>query len=229
MKVMIVEDDLALSDVIAFTVRRAGFDVVAVYDGASALETWEQETPDVVLLDLNLPKLDGLSVCRALRAQGDTPIVILTVRADDETVVTALESGADDYVVKPFSPTQLVARLRAVLRRAGLTPSAAVLEAAGLRLDRSRGEMQRRDGVTVRLTPLEARLMESLMLNVGQVLSSDSLINTVWGAEGADRSMLKQVMYRLRSKIEADAGTPQTIETVPGKGYCLPRLPRQAD
>lgn len=222
MKVMIVEDDLALSDVIAFTVRRAGFDVVAVYDGLSALAAWEREAPDLVLLDLNLPKLDGLSVCRRLRSMTGAPIVILTVRADDETVVTALESGADDYVVKPFSPSQLVARLRAVLRRAGVTPSAATLEAAGLTLDRARGEVLRRDGVSVRLTPLEARLLESLMLHAGQVLSPDSLIAAVWGAEGADRSMLKQVVYRLRSKIEAE-GQPQAIETVPGMGYSLPR------
>lgn len=222
MKVMIVEDDLALSDVIAFTIRRAGFDVVAVYDGLSALVAWEREEADLVLLDLNLPKLDGLSVCRQLRSITDAPIVILTVRADDETVVTALESGADDYVVKPFSPSQLVARLRAVLRRVHVTPSAATLEAAGLTLDRARGEVLRRNGVSVRLTPLEARLLESLMLHVGQVLSSDSLIAAVWGAEGADRSMLKQVVYRLRSKIETEE-QPQTIETVPGVGYTLPR------
>ncbi|MCB0247746.1 MAG: response regulator transcription factor [Anaerolineae bacterium] len=222
MKVLVVEDDLALSDVIAFTMRRAGFDVVAAYDGLAGLDMWLAERPDLVLLDLNLPKLDGLSVCRRIRKEADTPIIMLTVRDSDEAVVAGLETGADDYMVKPFSPTQLVARARAVMRRAGVAPTSGVLEAAGLSLDRSRNEVRRPGGEPVRLTPLEVRLLEALMLNAGQVLPADTLIANVWGLEGGDKAMLKQLVYRLRAKIESDPAQPSLIETVPGIGYALP-------
>ena len=222
MKVLVVEDDLALSDVIAFTMRRAGFDVMAAYDGLAGLDMWLAERPDLVLLDLNLPKLDGLSVCRRIRKEADTPIIMLTVRDSDEAVVAGLETGADDYIVKPFSPTQLVARARAVMRRAGVAPTSGVLEAAGLSLDRSRNEVRRPGGEPVRLTPLEVRLLEALMLNAGQVLPADTLIANVWGLEGGDKAMLKQLVYRLRAKIESDPAQPSLIETVPGIGYALP-------
>ncbi|HRX02562.1 MAG TPA: response regulator transcription factor [Anaerolineae bacterium] len=222
MKVLVVEDDLALSDVIAFTMRRAGFDVMAAYDGLAGLDMWLAERPDLVLLDLNLPKLDGLSVCRRIRKEADTPIIMLTVRDSDEAVVAGLETGADDYMVKPFSPTQLVARARAVMRRAGVAPTSGVLEAAGLSLDRSRNEVRRPGGEPVRLTPLEVRLLEVLMLNAGQVLPADTLIANVWGLEGGDKAMLKQLVYRLRAKIESDPAQPSLIETVPGIGYALP-------
>lgn len=222
MKVLVVEDDLALSDVIAFTMRRAGFDVVAAYDGLAGLDMWLAERPDLVLLDLNLPKLDGLSVCRRIRKEADTPIIMLTVRDSDKAVVAGLETGADDYMVKPFSPTQLVARARAVMRRTGVAPTSGVLEAAGLSLDRSRNEVRRPGGEPVRLTPLEVRLLEVLMLNAGQVLPADTLIANVWGLEGGDKAMLKQLVYRLRAKIESDPAQPSLIETVPGIGYALP-------
>ncbi|MCB0240869.1 MAG: response regulator transcription factor, partial [Anaerolineae bacterium] len=132
------------------------------------------------------------------------------------------ETGADDYMVKPFSPTQLVARARAVMRRAGVAPTSGVLEAAGLSLDRSRNEVRRPGGEPVRLTPLEVRLLEALMLNAGQVLPADTLIANVWGLEGGDKAMLKQLVYRLRAKIESDPAQPSLIETVPGIGYALP-------
>lgn len=221
MKLLIVEDDLALSDVLAFTMRRAGFEVVTAYDGLAALTSWEQEAPDLVILDLNLPKLDGLAVCRRIRAHATTPIIMLSVAGSDEAVVAGLEMGADDYVVKPFSPTQLVARVRSVLRRAGAPPSAGGLETPGLALDRSRNEVHRPGQPPVRLTPLETRLLETLMVNAGHVLPSDALISAVWGAEGADRAMLKQLVYRLRAKIEPDSASPTVIETVPGIGYTL--------
>ena len=221
MKLLLVEDDLALSDVVAFTLRRAGFDVLTAYDGLAALTTWEQETPDLVVLDLNLPRLDGLAVCRQMRSQSDTPIIILSVRGGDEAVVKGLELGADDYIVKPFSPTQLGARVRALLRRAGGTPTAGVLETAVFTLDRSRNEVSRANQEAIRLTPLETRLLEALMRNAGQVLSTDFLISTVWGAEGGDRTMLKQLVYRLRAKIEPDPSQPTCVETIPGVGYAL--------
>lgn len=220
MKVMVVEDDLALSDVLSFTLRRAGFEVATAYDGLAALETFDAENPDLLILDLNLPRLDGLSVCKQVRAKSETPIIILSVRDGDEAVVRGLEMGADDYIVKPFSPNQLVARVRAVMRRAGVAASPALLEAAGLVLDRSRNEVVLRDGATVRLTPLEVRLLERLMLHPGQVLPSETLINAVWGVEGGDKAMLKQLVYRLRTKVEPESATAH-IETVPGIGYAL--------
>lgn len=221
MRILIVEDDLALSDVIAFTLRRGGFDVLTAYDGESALHLWQEEAPSLLILDLNLPKVDGLTVCRQIRAESKTPIIILSVQGDDETIVKGLELGADDYIVKPFSPTQLVARIRAVLRRADVTPRAGQLEVGELHLDRSRNEVQRGKRPAVRLTPLETRLLETLMVNVGQVVTADQLISAVWGVDGGDRSMLKQLVYRLRTKLELDTVAQTQLETVPGIGYSL--------
>jgi DNA-binding response OmpR family regulator len=222
MRVLVVEDDLALSDVVSFTLRRAGYEVTTAHDGLAAVEAFEQVSPDLILLDLNLPRLDGLGVCRQVRAVSDVPIIILSVRAGDEAVVRGLEMGADDYMVKPFSPTQLVARIRAVMRRVGVSATPTTLTVGGLTLDRSRSEAVRlHDGAAIRLTALELKLLEALMLHPGQVLPSDTLIATVWGPEGGDRTMLKQLMYRLRAKIEIDASNPLTIETVPGIGYAF--------
>lgn len=224
MKILVVEDDLSLSDVLAFTLRRAGYQVVTAGDGITALQLWQTERPNLVVLDLNLPRLDGLAVCRQIRSQGQTPIIILSVRGGDEAIVRGLELGADDYVVKPFSPNQLVARIKAVSRRAGVADTTTMLELAGLAFDRSRNEVQREGGEAIRLTPLEARLLERLMLRAGQVLASDALITAVWGSEGGDKAMLKQLVYRLRAKIDPDEAT-SLIETIPGIGYSLTEKP----
>lgn len=221
MKLLIVEDDLALSDVLAFTLRRAGFTVALAYDGVAALAAWQKEPPDLIVLDLNLPKLDGLSVCRQVRAHSDIPIIILSVRGGDEAVVKGLELGADDYVVKPFSPSQLVARVKALLRRAGRHATPGELEIGEWVLDRGRNELHSPTSAPIRLTPLEVRLLESLIHHMGQVLPSDSLIQFIWGAEGGDRAMLKQLVYRLRAKLEAVPDQRVQIETVPGIGYAL--------
>jgi DNA-binding response OmpR family regulator len=219
MKILVVEDDLSLSDILAFTLRRVGYDVVTAYDGVVALQLWQAEKPDLVVLDLNLPKLDGLDVCRQIRSQAQTPIIILSVRSGDEAVVKGLELGADDYVVKPFSPNQLVARIQAVSRRTGVTDATSVLKLTGFTFDRSRNEVQRQDNEPARLTPLEAKLLEILILNAGQVLTSDALITAVWGNDGGDKTMLKQLVYRLRAKIDQGDSLSSLIETVPGIGY----------
>ncbi len=221
MKILIVEDDLALSDVVAFTLRRAGFEILTAYDGLAALASWESNRPSLVVLDLNLPKLDGLEVCRRIRAVEKTPIIMLSVRSGDEIIVKGLELGADDYIVKPFSPSQLVARIRALLRRVGIVETPGMLAVADLTLDRARNEVQRAGQPVIRLTQLEVRLLEALMLNAGQVLSSEQLITVVWGAEGGDRTMLKQLVYRLRTKVEPNPSQPTYIETVPSIGYTL--------
>ncbi|HET7011583.1 MAG TPA: response regulator transcription factor [Anaerolineales bacterium] len=220
MKALIVDDDLALADVLAFTMRRAGYEVLLAHDGLAALERWREGAPDLVILDLNLPKLDGLKVCRQIRSESDTPVIILSVRGEEDDVVKGLELGADDYVVKPFSPRQLIARAEAVLRRAKTSPlSPAPLTAGGLTLDPARGEVLRGRELVAQLTRQECRLLEVLMMNKGQVLTADSLIDGVWGSSGGDRAMLKQLVYRLRRKVEADPSSPAFVKSVAGVGY----------
>ncbi len=222
MKVLVVDDDLALADVVSFTLRRAGFEVVAAYDGLSALERWREDAPILVILDLNLPKLDGLQVCQQIRAAGDTPIIMLSVRGEEDDIVRGLELGADDYIVKPFSPRQLVARTEAVLRRSGEQTSPQNARRSGdLYLDSSRYEVYFQDQLITRLTRLEFSLLETLLLNRRQVLPYDALLDHVWGPGGADKAMLKQLVYRLRRKLDHLSPGLIHIETVSGIGYSL--------
>lgn len=225
MKALVVDDDRVLSDLVAFTLRREGFQVIQAYDGQSALQRWEQEQPDILMLDVNLPKtvpkLDGFAVCRIIREQSDIPIILLTVREDEEDIVYGLKIGADDYILKPFSPRQLVARVQAVLRRAGKTPAPAVRQIGALALDPSRREARLGDGEPIPLTALESRLLDYMMLNGGRILTIQDLIDHIWGPEGGDRDMLRQLVRRLRSKIEPDPSQPVYIETVTGLGYGL--------
>jgi DNA-binding response OmpR family regulator len=221
MKALIVDDDPVLADLVAFTLRREGFQVLQARDGQTALRRWTEEDPDIIVLDVNMPKLDGFAVCRHIRAQADTPIILLTVRGDEDDIVRGLELGADDYIPKPFSPRQLVARMQAVLRRAGMTLSPGIRQAGDLTLDPSRREVRIKDGNPISLTPLESQLLEYLMLNAGHVLTHGNIIDHVWGPEGADRDMLRQLVHRLRNKIEPDPTEPIYIETIPGLGYGL--------
>jgi DNA-binding response OmpR family regulator len=238
MKALIVDDDRVLADVLAFTLRREGFQVIQAHDGLAALELWAEEQPDLIVLDVNLPRLDGFSVCQQIREQADTPILLLTVRGEEDDIVHGLRLGADDYITKPFSPRQLVARALAVLRRAGKTTTPAIRRAGNLALDPSRRELCIDAGQAVSLTPLESRLLDYLMLNAGHVLTADAIIDHVWGSEGGDRDMLRQLIHRLRSKVAQaqrgpDIAAPELsratfIETVPGLGYGL-RIPPSSE
>jgi DNA-binding response OmpR family regulator len=220
MKSLIVDDDLALADVISFTMRRAGFEVISANDGLSALELWELEEPDLIILDLNLPKLDGLGVCRRIRAKSDIPIIILSVRGEEDDVVQGLNLGADDYIVKPFSPRQLVARSEAVLRRVNKPAnSQGPITASDLILDPARSVVRNGEGQEIHLTKLECNLLETCMLNYGQVMTYESLIDAIWGPAGADKVILKQLIYRLRKKIEPNPSEPFYLQTVSGIGY----------
>lgn len=221
MKILVVDDDRVLADVVAFTLRREGFEVIQAYDGESALRRWSEQVPDLIVLDINLPKLDGFKVCQRIRQQSDTPIIMLTVRGEEDDIIQGLELGADDYIPKPFSPRQLVARAHAVLRRAGKVPTPTTLEAGDLILDLNRRVVVISQGNGISLTRLESRLLEYLIINKGHVLTTEAIIGHVWGAEGGDRDMLRQVVHRLRSKIEPDPSQPIYIETVPGVGYGL--------
>jgi DNA-binding response OmpR family regulator len=201
MKALVVDDDRVLADVVAFTLRREGFEIILADDGAKALQRWEEERPDIVVLDVNLPRVDGFTVCQKIRAEENTPIVLLTVRGEEDDIVRGLELGADDYIVKPFSPRQLVARVNAVLRRAGTKPTSALFEVGDISFDPSQRKVVVQDIHTASLTPLENRLLEVLMINAGQVLTTAMLIDYVWGPAGGDRDMLRQLVKRLRVKL----------------------------
>ena len=222
MKILVVDDDRVLADVVAFTLRREGFEVIQAYDGAAGLRRWADDQPDLLILDVNMPKMDGFEVCRRIRAQANTPIILLTVRGEDDDVVSGLEIGADDYVVKPFSPRQLAARVKAIIRRAGGQPMPVAFQVGDLKFVPGKREViLGSEGDPVSLTPLENQLLECLAVNAGQVLTFDTIIDHVWGPAGADRDMLRQLVRRLRSKIEPNPSEPSYIQTVPGLGYGL--------
>lgn len=219
-KILVVDDDLALSDVLAFAIRRAGFAVANAHDGLTALDKFATESPDLIVLDWGLPRLDGLEVCTRIRNESDIPIIMLTVRDTDDDVISALEAGADEYIIKPFSPRQLIARIRALLRRA-VKEQQEVLQTGALSFDAERREVRLGEAPPIRLTHLETRLLRALMQNPDRVLNNDSLILRVWGPEGATNEMLKQLVYRLRNKLETGPGAPSLIETIPNAGYVL--------
>lgn len=219
-KILVVDDDLALSDVLSFAIRRAGFEVANAHDGLSALEQFDKEKPDLIVLDWGLPRLDGLEVCTRIRAESDVPIIMLTVRDTDDNVIAALEGGADEYIIKPFSPRQLIARIRALLRRVVKEPQE-VLQAGPFTFDAERREVSIAGSEPIHLTHLETRLLRALMQNPDRVLNNDSLILRVWGPEGATNEMLKQLVYRLRNKLETEPAGHSVIETIPNAGYVL--------
>jgi DNA-binding response OmpR family regulator len=221
MKALIVDDDRVLADVVAFALRREGFQVIQAFDGLAALQRWSEEKPDLIILDVNLPKMDGFAVCQRIRKEADTPIILLTVRSEDDDIVYGLDLGADDYIAKPFSPRQLVARAHAVLRRTGQNSVYAPVEVGELLLASTRREVSVGESDPVALTSLEGRLLHYLMVNAGQFMTIDAIIDHVWGPQGGDRDMLRQLVRRLRNKIEIDPSQPKFIRTVPGLGYGL--------
>ena len=222
MKVLVVDDDRVLADVITFTLRREGFVVIQAHDGAAGLERWADDQPDLIILDVNMPKISGFEVCRRIRMQANTPILMLTVRGEEDDIVGGLELGADDYIVKPFSPRQLVARVNAILRRVGSKTPSSEIQVGQMKLVPAKRELiicPEKEPVS--LTPLENKLLECLMVNAGQVLTYDMIIDHVWGPAAADRDMLRQLVRRLRTKIEPEPSEPIYIQTVPGLGYGL--------
>ncbi len=222
MKVLVVDDDLELAALIAYALRQAGYLVVEAHDGLEALAAAARESPDLVVLDVNLPRLGGLDVLRRLRATSTTPVLLLTVRAAEEDQVLGLDLGADDYMAKPFSPRTLLARVRALLRRAAGASKPSALVAGALALDPEQQSVVVAGGPAVRLTPLELRLLQILLANAGRTLPAERLLRHVWGARGSeDRQLLKQLVHRLRQKIEADAAHPRYLLTVGGVGYQL--------
>lgn len=225
MKVLIVDDDADLLDLTGYALRREGFTVVQAVDGEQAMQRWEREEPDLVLLDANMPKLNGFEVCRRIRQTSTTPVIMLTARDDEEDILQGLELGADDYVTKPFSAKQLIARIKAVIRRCQGDPyrqPVSELKAGDLVLDLQSHEA-RKAGVIVQLTPLEFRLLYMLAMNEGRVIPYDRLVEYAWGYDGGDSSLLKTHMSHIRSKLGLTGNGPGSIRAIPGVGYSLSR------
>jgi len=223
-RILIVDDEPPIVDMLAYNLQRANYEVIIARDGQEALDIARQEEPDLIILDLMLPRLDGLEVCRALRKERDVPIIMLTARDGEVDRVVGLELGADDYVVKPFSVRELMARVKSVLRRA--TPRAEqtavdVKQAGALTVDGARHEARWRD-IELKLTALEFDLLYTMIRHAGQVLTREQLLEQVWGYDYyGDLRAVDAAIKRLRVKLRQAAPEGEVIVTVRGVGYKL--------
>jgi len=217
-RVLVVDDDPALAEMLTIVLRGEGFDTAVVGDGTRALPAVRDLRPDVVLLDLMLPGMNGIDVCRAIRTESGVPIVMLTAKTDTVDIVLGLESGADDYVVKPFKPKELVARIRARVRRTETEP-AEQLAISDVTIDVPAHQVTR-DGEQIALTPLEFDLLVALARKPRQVFTREVLLEQVWGyRHAADTRLVNVHVQRLRSKVERDPEHPEVVLTVRGVGY----------
>ncbi len=217
-RILVVDDDTALAEMIGIVLRAEGFEPHFCADGSQALEKFRGSAPDLVLLDLMLPGLDGIEVCKLIRAESGTPIIMLTARTDTTDVVKGLESGADDYMVKPFNPKELVARIRTRLRPTPATETA-TLQIGDLVVDAA-GHEVRRGEKRINLTPLEFDLLLALASKPQQVFTREMLLEQVWGYHyKADTRLVNVHVQRLRAKVEDDPDNPRIVMTVRGVGY----------
>ena len=217
-RVLVVDDDPALAEMLTIVLRGEGFDTAVVGDGTRALPAVRELRPDVVLLDLMLPGMNGIDVCRAIRTESGVPIVMLTAKSDTVDIVLGLESGADDYVVKPFKPKELIARIRARVRRTETEP-AEQLAIGDVTIDVPAHQVARADE-PIALTPLEFDLLVALARKPRQVFTREVLLEQVWGyRHAADTRLVNVHVQRLRSKVERDPEHPEVVLTVRGVGY----------
>ncbi|MDR2722314.1 MAG: response regulator transcription factor [Cellulomonadaceae bacterium] len=217
-RVLVVDDDVALAEMIGIVLRSEGFDPVFCSTGSDAFDIFHETQPDLVLLDVMLPGKDGVQVCREIRAESGTPIIMLTAKSDTLDVVAGLEAGADDYVPKPFKPKELVARIRARLRGA-VEPGPERLHIGDLDIDVT-GHLVTRAGERINLTPLEFDLLVALARKPWQVFSREVLLEQVWGyRHAADTRLVNVHVQRLRAKVEQDPENPISVQTVRGVGY----------
>jgi len=218
--VLVVDDDPALVRALTINLRARGYEVHAAATGTGALRLAAEHPPDAVVLDLGLPDLDGSEVIAGLRGWTDVPILVLSAREQSAAKVAALDAGADDYVVKPFGMDELLARLRAAIRRGSATPAQPVVTTEDFTVDLSAGRVTAPDGSDIRLTPTEWHLLEVLVRNAGRVVEHGRLLTEVWGpAYGEQTNYLRVYMATLRRKLEADAAAPRHLLTEPGRGY----------
>jgi two-component system response regulator MtrA len=217
-RILVVDDDTALAEMIGIVLRTEGFEPHFCEDGGAAVDAFRSAKPDLVLLDLMLPGLSGIDVCARIREESGVPIIMLTAKSDTADVVKGLESGADDYVVKPFNPKELVARIRTRLRPTPET-STGTLTVGDLTVDVAGHEVKRGD-TKINLTPLEFELLLALALKPQQVFTREMLLEQVWGYHyKADTRLVNVHVQRLRAKVEEDPDNPQIVMTVRGVGY----------
>jgi DNA-binding response OmpR family regulator len=225
MKALIVDDDRTLADLLDFTLRREGFESYLAYNCSSALSLFQEKSVDIIILDVNLPGepgiKNGFDLCQRIRQKSDVPIILLTVRDEEEDILRGLDLGADDYILKPFSPRQLAARIKTVLRRSKLEhpKKSEPFIYGGVIFDPRRREFTRKGQTPITLTPLESRLLEYLMRNAGQILLTENIITEVWGPEEGSDEMLRQLVRRLRVKIEENPSEPELVTNLQGVGY----------
>jgi two-component system KDP operon response regulator KdpE len=222
-QILIIEDDSDTSEVVCTLLESAGYEAVAVANGSNGLHQIADSLPDLVLLDLNLPDIDGLEILKKVRAHSFLPMIVISAYAQERDKVVALEAGADDYLAKPFSPDELIARVAALLRRVDWTPQVEPrLAVRQLDLDMPRRQATIR-GKKLHLTPIEYGILVTLMRNPGHVISHDDLLRAVWGEQyEGDYSVLRVNISRLRQKLENNPRHPTYIVTVPGQGYVMP-------
>ena len=222
MKILVADDDPDLLDLVAYALGQTGYLVVKAADGTAALASFASEAPDLVILDINMPGMTGFDVCSAIRGRSTVPVMMLTARGEEQDLVRALDLGADDYLTKPFSPRTLLARVKALLRRARLERSAGPMTAGRVTLDADDSTVRIGGGQPIALTKLEFRLMQALLAQAGRAVHSDRLLILVWGHRGSgDRQLLKQLVHRLRHKIEVNPGVPVLLQTATVSGYKL--------
>ena len=220
--VLAVDDEAAILRLIRLELSALGFRILVASSGAEGLAAIDEHRPDLVLLDVLMPDMDGLETLRAIRERWAVPVILVTARDREVDKVRGLETGADDYIAKPFGPDELAARIRAVLRRASGIQADQVVLAGGLAIDLNRRTVTRADATTIPLTRTEWQLLETLAANCGKVLLSREILVRVWGPEyREDLQYLRVWISRLRQKIEADPASPTVIKTRPGIGYVL--------
>jgi two-component system response regulator MtrA len=218
-RILVVDDDTALAEMIGIVLRTEGFEPSFCADGALAVDMFRATKPDLVLLDLMLPGMDGIEVCGQIRSESGTPIIMLTAKSDTADVVKGLESGADDYMVKPFNPKELVARIRTRLRPAPAAPASDRLQIGDLAVDVAAHEVRRGESA-ISLTPLEFDLLLALASKPQQVFTREMLLEQVWGYHyKADTRLVNVHVQRLRAKVEDDPDNPRIVMTVRGVGY----------
>jgi DNA-binding response OmpR family regulator len=229
-KILIVDDDRDLVDLLTFAMRRAGLEVIGITDPLDALPAVQRESPDCIVLDINLGGWSGLDLLREIRRRSDVPVIMLTARDAEADKLRGFELGADDYVTKPFSHRELIARINVQRGRApGLAKEVTDLRAGPLHMDLATHTVTR-DGTVVALTVREFRLLHRLMLEPGTVVSSDALLRSVWGhAAGTETDVLRVTLHRLRRKLGDDPAEPGLIRTVPGVGIALGVRPARED